>query len=34
MPRFGDIGPAAIYLLLGGALVLAAVAIVFNALAR
>ena len=34
MPRFGDIGPAAIYLLIGGALVLAAVAITLNALGR
>jgi hypothetical protein len=30
MPRLSDIGPAAIYFLIGGALVLAAVAITFN----
>jgi hypothetical protein len=32
LPRLGDIGPALIYLLLGGALVLAAVAMLLNAL--
>jgi hypothetical protein len=30
LPRLGDIGPAAIYFLIGGALILAAVAIVLN----
>jgi hypothetical protein len=32
MPRLGDIGPAAIYFLIGGALTLAAVVLVLNAL--
>jgi hypothetical protein len=32
MPRLGDIGPAAIYFLIGGALILAAVAVTLNAL--